>query len=125
MRIRIASTVIAALLLVGCSHGAGVTGTVAGRFSLPGRPTADLARGGLNFSSGAHGHGHGTTVRVGANGTYVVELSPGDYSAIGALSGSPPETCAATKHVVVTAHKTTRADFVCRPAPVATPQHSR
>jgi hypothetical protein len=120
---RIASSAIAALLFVGCSHGAGVTGVVDGRFRLPGRPTSDLQRAGLNFSQGAHGHGHGETVRVDANGRYVVTLSPGNYSVIGALSGSPAEACAETTHVVVVAHRTTRADFVCHTA-VTTPKRS-
>lgn len=108
---------LAALLLVGCSRGGTVTGTVDGHFSLPGRPAADLQRAGLNFSRGAHGHGHGDTVRIALDGSYTVALSPGSYSVIGALSGSPSETCAATIHVVVTAHKTTRADFVCHATP--------
>src|SRR5205823_10904581 len=56
---------------------------------LPGRPAADLQRGGLNFSRGAHGSAHGDSVRVGPDGTYSVTLLPGSYSVIGALSGHP------------------------------------
>jgi hypothetical protein len=117
VRKRITLTVIAALLLVGCSRSAPATGTVDGQFSLPGRPATELQRAGLNFSRGAHGHGHGDTVRIDAEGRYTATLSPGSYSVIGALSGSPPTTCAASIHVVVTAHKTTRADFVCHATP--------
>jgi hypothetical protein len=110
---------IVVLLVAGC--GAKSSGVVDGFFRLPGR-TADLQRGGLNFSRGAHGSGHGDTVRVGADGRYRVTLLPGSYSVIGALSGHPggpvPETCDATMHVVVTAHHTTRADYVCHATPV-------
>jgi hypothetical protein len=114
--------VVVALLLVGCSRAGTATGTVDGHFSLPGTPAADLRRAGLNFSRGAHGHGHGDTVRIDSDGRYTVALAPGSYSAIGALSGSPPETSGATINVVVTAHKTTRADFVCHLTP-AEPSH--
>ena len=90
-----------------------MTGTVDGRFSLPGRPQADLQRAGLNFSRGAHGNGHGETVHINANGKYAVVLAPGSYSVIGALAGSPAENCAAAINVVVTAHNATHVDFVC------------
>jgi hypothetical protein len=86
---------------------------VDGRFSLPGRSAADLQRGGLNFSEGVHGNGHGQTVRVGADGTYSVSLAAGTYTVVGALSGQPAETCGETMTVVVVARTTTRSDFVC------------
>jgi hypothetical protein len=118
-------TAIAVLLLAGC--GAHSTGVVDGVFHLPGRPAADLRRAGLNFSHGTHGSAHGETVRVGANGKYRVTLAPGSYSVIGALSGHPggpeAEKCAATINVVVTAHTTTPADFVCHATPVAGGAH--
>jgi hypothetical protein len=111
---------IATLLLAGCSQSA--RGVVEGSFSLPGRPAADVQRGGLNFSAGFHGKGHGTTTRVSADGTYTVKLRPGTYSVIGALDGHsggpPPETCAATMNVVVKANSTTHADYVCDATPV-------
>ena len=114
---------IVVLLVAGC--GAKSSGVVDGHFRLPGRPAADLQRGGLNFSRGAHGSAHGDTVRVGPDSRYRVTLLPGSYSVIGALSGHPggpvPETCAATMHVVVTAHHTTRADYVCHATPVNSP----
>jgi hypothetical protein len=56
-------------------------------------------------------------VRIDSGGRYAVALPPGSYSVIGGLSGSPPETCAGAIRVVVTAHKTTRADFVCHATP--------
>jgi hypothetical protein len=112
---------IVALLLAGCGQSAS-RGVVDGSFSLPGRPAADLQRGGLNFSGGIHGKGHGTTTRVSADGTYTVMLRPGTYSVIGALSGHAggpaPETCAATMNVVVKANSTTHADYVCDATPV-------
>ena len=111
---------IAALLLAGCSQSA--RGVVEGSFSLPGRPAADLQRGGLNFSSGFHGKGHGTTTRVSADGTDTVKLRPGTYSVIGALDGHPggpaPERCAATINVVVKANSTTHLEYVCDATPV-------
>jgi hypothetical protein len=122
MRKRITMTLVAALLLVGCSRGAPATGTVDGHFRLPGRPAAELQRAGLNFSRGAHGHGHGDTVRIAADGRYTVALPPGSYSVVGALSGPPPETCAAPIHVVVTAHRTTRADFTCHATAAGPPK---
>ena len=120
MRARLAALAIAALLLAGCSPSA--RGVVEGSFSLPGRPAADLQRGGLNFSAGFHGKGHGTTTRVNPDGTYTVKLRPGTYSVIGALdghSGGPaPERCAATMDVVVKADSTAHLDYVCRATPV-------
>jgi len=115
---------IAVLLMTGCGHPA--HGVVEGQFSLPGRPAADLQRGGLNFSANdQHGKGHGQTTRVKADGTYSVTLAPGSYSVIGGLSGKPggpaAETCAATMTVVVTAHNSTRADYVCEATPVTLP----
>ena len=115
--------VIVALLVAGCGH-AGPRGVVEGSFRLPGRPTADLLRGGLNFSADVHGNGHGHTTRINADGTYRVTLSAGSYSVIGGLSGGPgaaPETCAATMNVVVKANSTTRADYVCHATPVTSP----
>ena len=116
----IASALIASLLLAGCGH-AGPRGVVDGYFRLPGRPAADLQRGGLNFSTNEHGKGHGHTVLVNADGMYSVTLSPGSYSVIGALSGNrggpTPETCDATINVVVKANTTTRADYVCLAKP--------
>ena len=98
---------------------------VEGHFRLPGRTAADLQRGGLNFSAGDHGRGHGYTTRVGADGEYRVTLPPGSYSVIGGLSGHSggpaPETCAASMSVVVTANSTTRADYVCQATPVTAP----
>jgi hypothetical protein len=112
------------LLLGGCAGRS--TGVVEGTFRLPGRPAADLRRAGLNFSRSAHGSAHGDTTRVGADGRYTVTLAPGSYSVVGALSGDPggpaPETCAARMNVVVTAHKTTRANFVCHATPVSPPK---
>jgi len=119
-------TALAVLLLAAC--GAHPTGIVDGTFRLPGRPSADLRRAGLNFSRGAHGSAHGETALVGANGRYRVTLVPGSYSVIGALSGHSggpdPERCAATINVVVTAHRTTHADFVCHATPVSPPKRS-
>ena len=116
---------IVALLVAGCGR-TGPRGTVDGYFSLPGRPAADLQRGGLNFSAGEHGNGHGHTTRVGADGHYSITLSPGSYSVIGALSGHAggpePASCAATMTVVVTANSTTRADYVCSATPVTKPK---
>ena len=104
VRARIGSALVALLLVTGC--GAKPTGMVVGYFRLPGRPAADLQRGGLNFSLGAHGNGHGETIRVGAGGKYAVTLVPGSYSVIGALSGQSggpaAESCAAAMHVVAT-----------------------
>jgi len=107
-----------ALLVTGCGDSPPrPQGVVTGHFSLPGRPTADLQRGGLNFSPGSHGDGNGRTTRVGADGEYTITLPPGSYSVIGGLAkhaGSPAESCAETISVVVTANNTTTADFVCR-----------
>jgi len=115
---------IVALLGAGCSHTS-PSGEVDGTFSLPGRSTADLQRGGLNFSTGAHGQGHGHTVRVNADGSFSVKLPPGSYSVIGGLagdSGGPAaETCAATINVVVTANITTHADYVCHATAATSP----
>ncbi len=120
MRKSIGLTAILVLALAGCA--AKPTGVVDGYFRLPGRPTAELQRAGLNFSRGTHGPAHGDTVPVGPDGKYSVTLLPGSYSVIGALSGSrggpAPERCAATMHVLVAAHHTTRVDFVCHAAPV-------
>lgn len=117
--------VIVVQLAAGCGHTES-RGVVDGYFRLPGRPAADLQRGGLNFSAGEHGHGHGHTTRVGADGKYSVTLSPGSYSVIGALSGHAggpaPESCAATMNVVVRANSTTHADYVCRATPVTSPK---
>jgi hypothetical protein len=117
-------TVIVTLLVAGCDY-APPRGTVDGYFRLPGRPAADLQRGGLNFSEGRHGNGHGHTTKVSADGRYTVTLPAGSYSVIGALSGQPggpaPETCSATMNVVVRANSTTRADYVCRATPVTSP----
>ena len=114
---------IVAVLAAGCSH-AQPHGVVDGYFRLPGRPPADLQRGGLNFakaSEGVHGNGAGHTVRVSADGSYTVTLAPGSYSVIGGLSGHPgglaAEKCAATIDVVVMANSTTRADYVCDVVP--------
>jgi hypothetical protein len=124
VRRTIISTAIGALLIAGCGSG-GSHGVVEGSFSLPGRPAADLQRGGLNFSLGQHGKGHGHTTTVGPDGRYTLKLSPGSYSVIGALSGRPggppPETCAGTMTVVVTADTTTHADYVCLAQPVNRP----
>lgn len=119
-----ALTAVVALLVTGCGHTES-RGVVDGHFRLPGRPAADLQRGGLNFSTGDHGQGRGHTTRVSADGTYTVTLPPGSYSVIGALSGHAggpaPETCAATMNVVVRANSTTVADYVCRATPVTSP----
>jgi len=124
VRGRITSTLIVALLVAGCGH-AGPRGVVEGYFRLPGRPAADLQRGGLNFSADKHGNGHGHTTRVSAGGTYSVTLSPGSYSVIGGLSGHPggpaAERCGASINIVVRANSTTRADYVCRPTPTTSP----
>ena len=123
--VRRASTpiLLVAVLAAGCGH-AQSHGVVDGYFRLPGRPAADLQRGGLNFaktSEGVHGNGVGHTVRVSADGSYTVTLAPGSYSVIGGLSGHPggpaPEKCAATINVVVTSNSTTRADYVCDAMP--------
>ena len=120
-----ASLAIVALLVAGCGHPES-RGVVDGYFRLPGRPSADLQRGGLNFSTGVHGQGRGHTTRVSADGTYTITLSPGSYSVIGALSGHAggpaPESCAATMSVVVRADSRTRADYVCRATPVTKPK---
>jgi len=128
--------VVVALLVAGCGH-AGPRGEVDGYFYLPGRPAADVQRGGLNFLPGSGtvqrrggilgflapgGSGHGHVARVGADGRYSVTLAPGSYTVIGGLAGHPggpaPESCADAINVVVTAHGTTRADFVCHATPV-------
>jgi hypothetical protein len=112
------------LLAAGCG-GAGPRGVVDGNFRLPGLPAADLQRGGLNFRSANGGTGHGHVTKVGIDGRYTVTLSPGSYSVIGALSGQPgkvvSETCGATMNVVVTANRTTRADYVCHATPLTSP----
>jgi hypothetical protein len=124
VRGRITVTLIVALLSAGCGH-TGPRGVVDGSFSLPGRPAADLQRGGLNFSANEHGNGNGHTTRVDADGTYSVTLPPGSYSVIGGLSGHPggpaAETCGATINVVVKAKSTTRADYVCDSTPATSP----
>jgi hypothetical protein len=125
VRGKTAAAVIGALLVAGCG-GAGPRGVVEGHFTLPGRPAADLQRGGLNFSTAnQHGAGHGHTTRVSADGTYTVSLAPGSYSVIGGLAGQPggpaAESCDATINVVVTANSTTRADFVCHATPATSP----
>ena len=129
MRVRraVAPIVVAALLAAGCGRPQS-RGVVDGYFRLPGRPAADLQRGGLNFAKatgGVHGNGNGHTVAVSAEGAYTVTLSAGSYSVIGALSGHPggpaPETCAETMNVVVTGNSTTRADYVCHAMPVTSP----
>jgi len=118
---RLALVVIAALTAAGCGH-AKPHGMVVGTFTLPGRPAGDMQRGGLSFSTGVHGKGHGHTAAVAANGSYTVTLPTGSYSVIGALSGRPggppPEACAETMNVVVTANATTRADYVCHATPL-------
>ena len=117
-------TLIVAVLGAGCGH-AEPRGEVDGYFRLPGRPAADLQRGGLNFSANEHGNGHGHTTRVSADGTFSVTLPPGSYSVIGGLSGHPggppAETCGATINIVVTANSTTRADYVCLATPATSP----
>jgi hypothetical protein len=132
----IVSVTFVAVLAGGCGHST-PNGTVEGTFSLPGRPAADLARGGLaflpgngevhrqggifGFLSGNRG-GHRHTATVGGDGRYSVTLSAGSYAVIGALSGRPggpvPESCAAQLHVDVTAHHTTHLDYVCQATPV-------
>jgi len=114
--------VCVALLGSGCGDmgTSGPQGVVSGHFSLPGRPEADLQRGGLNFSPGAHGDGNGRTTKVGADGAYTISLPPGTYSVIGGLSkqsGAAAESCAETINVVVSANSTTQADFVCHATP--------
>ena len=114
--------VAVALLVAGCNSGSyEPPGVVSGQFSLPGRSAADLQRGGLNFSPGAHGDGNGRTTKVSANGSYTISLPPGAYSVIGGLSkqsGAAAESCAETINVVVVANGTTNADFVCHAKPV-------
>ena len=115
--------VIVALLVAGCGDSGpqGPPGVVRGHFSLPGRPAADLQRGGLNFSPGSHGDENGRTTKVSADGEYTISLPPGTYSVIGGLSGhsgAAPESCAETINVVVTANSTTNVDFVCHATPV-------
>ena len=116
--------VIGVVLVAGCGHG-GPRGVVDGSFRLPGRQTADLQRGGLNFSTSVRGDRDGHTTKVGADGQYTVTLPPGSYSVIGGLSGQrggpAPESCAETMSVVVTANSTTHADFVCHATPVSAP----
>lgn len=97
---------------------------VSGQFSLPGRAAADLQRGGLNFSLGAHGDQNGSTTKVSADGSYTISLPEGSYSVVGGLSkqpGAAAESCAETINVVVVANRTTNADFVCHATPVANP----
>ena len=122
MRARRALIVVVALLVAGCDSGPhGPPGIVSGHFSLPGRPAADLQRGGLNFSPGNHGDGNGRTTTVSADGSYTISLPPGSYSVIGGLSkhsGAAAESCAETITVMVTANSTTNADFVCHATPV-------
>jgi hypothetical protein len=74
-RARGTGLVVTVLLAAGCS--AKPTGVVTGHFRLPGLPAAGLQRGGLNFSQGAHGPGHGETTPVGPDGKYSVTLVPG------------------------------------------------
>jgi len=121
------STAIVVLLATGCGRAASL-GVVDGYFRLPGRPAADLRRGGLNFAKageGVHGNGNGRTVPVGADGRYTVTLSPGSYSVIGGLSGRAggpaAEKCPATMNVVVRPSSTTRADYVCHAIPATSP----
>ena len=115
--------VIVALLVAGCGAGERQPpGVVSGDFILPGRSAADVQRGGLNFSTGTHGSGHGRSVKVGADGSYTISLPPGSYSVVGGLAklaGSAAESCAETITVVVTANTTTNTDFVCDATPVA------
>jgi hypothetical protein len=118
---------IAVVLAAGCSHSHS-DGTVAGYFRLSGGSRAELLRGGLNFartSEGLHGNGSGQTVRVRVNGSYTVTLPTGAYSVIGGLSGQPGrvprERCSAAIIVMVRAHSTTHADYVCHALPVTTP----
>jgi len=110
------------VLVAGCDSGSHEPpGVVSGQFSLPGRPAADLQRGGLNFSRGDHGDGNGRTTTVGAHGSYTISLPPGTYSVIGGLSkqaGAAAESCAETITGVITANGTTKADFVCHASPV-------
>ena len=126
MRASLALTVLVTVLLGPGCGGAAQRGVVDGQFSLPGRPAADLQRGGLNFSTDEHGLGRGHTTRVNADGTYSVTLPPGSYSVIGGLSGHSggpaPETCSETINVVVTANGTTRADYVCHATPATSPK---
>jgi len=129
------------VLAAGCGHST-PSGTVDGIFSLPARPAADLARGGLAFLPGngeVHRHGgilgflsgnrggHRHTATVGTDGRYSVKLPAGSYAVIGALSGHPggpvPETCAAQMHVDVTANRTTQLDYVCHATPVDSSKH--
>jgi len=124
------------LLAAGCGHST-PSGTVDGSFSLPGRPAADLARGGLAFLPGngevhhqggilglfsGNGGGHRHTAKVAADGRYSIKLPAGSYAVIGALSGKPggplPETCAAQVQLVVTANHATNLDYVCQATPV-------
>jgi hypothetical protein len=115
--------VFVALVVTGCGDSPQrPQGVVTGHFRLPGRPTADLQRGGLNFSPGSHGDGNGHTAKVDADGGYTISLPPGSYSVIGGLAkhaGAAAESCAETINVVVTANNTTTADFVCHASPVA------
>ena len=110
------------VFLTGCTSGSHEPpGVVSGQFSVPGRPASDLQRGGLNFSSGAHGGGNGLTTKVSADGSYTISLPPGTYSVIGGLakqSGAAAESCAETINVVVAANGNTHADFVCHATPV-------
>jgi hypothetical protein len=114
----VALSIVAASM--GCANDGGPTGVVSGRFSLPGRPAADVQRGGLNFSPGSHGHGNGRTAKVDGDGAYSISLPPDTYTVIGGLAGrgsAPAESCAETISVVVIASRTTHADFVCHATP--------
>ncbi|MCU1396009.1 MAG: hypothetical protein JWM34_4437 [Ilumatobacteraceae bacterium] len=113
--------VVIGLLFSACGHP-GSPGVVDGHFLLPGRSAADLQRGGLNFSVGAHGGGNSHTARVNADGSYTVSLPPGSYSVIGGLSqvpgGQPAEACDQAITVIVTANSTTTTNFECHATPV-------
>ena len=109
---------VAALLSVGCARTV-QHGRVEGQFSLPGRSPTDLQRGGLNFSTGVHGSGHGQTARVSPDGAYSLTLPVGTYTVIGALAGQPAEACQETMTVVVRAKTTTHADFACHTIPAS------
>ena len=120
MRARILLLVLVALLSAGCAHTV-QHGMVEGQFSTPGRAATDLGRGGLNFSTGAHGNGHGQTARINAVGAYSLTLPVGTYTVIGALAGQPIEACQETTTVVVTAKTTTHVDFVCHTTQATSP----
>ena len=78
-RTGVTATAVIMFLGAGCARSA-QHGLVEGQFSLPGRPATDLLRGGLNFSTGSHGNGHGLTARVQADGSYSLSLPAGSYS---------------------------------------------